>query len=59
MLSDSILANFGWLFFVAYSAVVAVVNIAAFGGDVLPAKAAADAPQKDGSADPVRPVAPR
>lgn len=51
MLSDSILANAGWLFFAAYSAVVAAVSIAAFGGDVLPAKATVDALQKNGSTD--------
>lgn len=54
MLSDSILANAGWLFFAIYSAVVATVSIAAFGGDVLPAKAAVDAPQKNGSTDRVQ-----
>ena len=59
MLSDSILANAGWLFFAAYSVVVAVVNIAAFGGDMLPAKAQVDASPKKSSADPVQPVVPR
>ena len=46
MLSDSILSNAGWLFFAAYGAIVAAVSIAAFGTDLLPAKAQADAPQK-------------
>ena len=55
MLSDSILANAGWLFFSAYSAIVAAVSIAAFGGDVLPVKAEADAPQENSPADPARP----
>ena len=50
MLSD-ILANAGWVFFVAYSAVVAAVSFAAFGGDVLPAKAQADVSRKNGSTD--------
>lgn len=59
MLSDSILANAGWLFFSAYSAIVALVSIAAFGGDVLAAKAQLDAPQKNGSADSAPPAAPR
>ena len=59
MLSDSILANAGWLFFAAYSAVVAVVNIAAFGGDVVHAKVPLDLPQKKSSADPVRSATPR
>lgn len=53
MLSD-ILANAGWLFFAAYSAIVAAVSIAAFGGDVLPAKAQADASRKNGSVETVQ-----
>ena len=56
MLSDSILSNAGWLFFAAYSAIVAVVNWAAFGGDVLPAKAQVDSPQKNRSVDPGQPA---
>ena len=51
MLSDSILANAGWLFFAAYSAIVAAVSFAAFGGDVLPANAQAEASRKNGSTD--------
>lgn len=54
MLSDSILANAGWLFFAIYSAVVAAVSIAAFGGDVLPAKATVEVSQKNGSNDRVQ-----
>ena len=50
MLSD-ILTSTGWLFFVAYSAVVAAVSFAAFGGDVLPVKVQAEASRKNGSAD--------
>jgi hypothetical protein len=52
MMSDSILSNAGWLFFAAYSAVVAVVNWAAFGRDVLVAQAELDSPQKNRPADP-------
>jgi hypothetical protein len=59
MLSDSILANAGWLFFAAYSAVVAAVNIAAFGGDVVHAKAPRDASQTKSLPDPVQPAAHR
>ena len=59
MLSDSILANAGWLFFSAYSAIVALVSFAAFGGDVLPAKVHGDAPQKKGSADSAQPAGTR
>jgi hypothetical protein len=56
MLSDSILSNAGWLFFAAYSAIVAVVNWAAFGRDVLSAKAEVDSPQKNRPADPAQPA---
>ena len=59
MLSDSILSNAGWLFFAAYSAIVAVVNWAAFGRDVLPAKAQIDSPQKTRLADSAQPDAHR
>ena len=55
-MSDSILSNAGWLFFAAYSAIVAVVNWAAFGRDVLPAKAQVDSPQKNRPADPAQPA---
>ncbi len=56
MLSDSILSNAGWLFFAAYSAIVAVVNWAAFGRDVLPAKAPLEASQQNRPADPAQPT---
>lgn len=51
MLSDSILANAGWLFFATYSAIVALVNWAAFGRDVLPAKAQVDPLPKNSPTD--------
>ncbi len=35
-LSDSFLSNAAWLFFAAWSAIVAAVSIAAFGRDLLP-----------------------
>jgi hypothetical protein len=54
MLSDSILSNAGWLFFAAYSAIVVVVNWAAFGRDVLPAKAPVYSPQRNRPADPAQ-----
>ena len=56
MLSDSILSNAGWLFFAAYSAIVAVVNWAAFGRDLLPAKAQVNVPQKNRREDPAQPL---
>jgi hypothetical protein len=54
MLSDSILSNAGWLCFAAYSAILVVVNCAAFGRDLLPAKVQADAPRENGSIDRVQ-----
>ncbi len=55
MLSDSILSNAGWLFFAAYSAIVAAVSIAAFGPDLLPVKAQVDSPQKTCLLDSAQP----
>jgi len=54
MLSDSIRSNAGWLFFAAYSVILVVVNWAAFGRDLLPAKAQVDSPQKNTPADPAQ-----
>jgi len=54
MLSDSILSSAGWLFFAAYSVIVAAVTWAAFGCDVLPAKAEVDSLQKNRPADPAQ-----
>jgi hypothetical protein len=56
MMSDSILSNAGWLFFTAYSVIVAVVNWAAFGRDVLPADAEVDSSPKNRPADPAQPA---
>jgi hypothetical protein len=49
-LTDSFLSNAGWLFFAAWSAMVAAVSIAAFGRELLPWKAAS----KSVPADQVR-----
>ncbi len=59
MLSDSILSNAGWLFFAAYSAIVVVLNWAAFGRDLLPTKAQIDALRKKRPTDPVQQAVPR
>lgn len=40
-MSDSIFTDFGSLFFVVWSAVIAGVSIAAFGRDLLPSRARA------------------
>ena len=42
--ADSFLSNAGWLFFTAWSVIVAVVTVKAFGRDLLPSKADLDAP---------------
>ncbi len=34
--SESFLSNAGWLFFAAWSAIIAALSIAAFGRDLLP-----------------------
>ena len=38
MMSDSFLSDASWLFFAAWSVVVAVVGVAAFGHDLLPSR---------------------
>jgi len=44
MLSDSFLSDAGWLFFGAWSAVVAAVSLAAFGRDLLPSRVRLEPP---------------
>jgi hypothetical protein len=46
MLSDSFLSDVGWLFFAAWSAVVAAVSLAAFGRDLLPSRLRLGQPQQ-------------
>jgi hypothetical protein len=55
-LSDSFLSNAGWLFFAAWSSMVAVVSIAAFGRDLLVWSAHLNPAPKSQSADHVRPT---
>ena len=43
---DLFLSNAGWLFFTAWSVIVAVVTVKAFGRELLPAKAQLDPPAK-------------
>ena len=57
ILTDSFLADAGWLFFAAWSAVVAAVSIIAFGRDLLPWKAHLDSAPQSQPADRVRPTA--
>ena len=57
ILTDLFLADAGWLFFAAWSAVVTVVSIIAFGRDLLPWKAQLDSAPKSLPPDRVRPTA--
>jgi hypothetical protein len=52
-LSDSFLFNAGWLFFAAWSAMVAALSIIAFGRDLLPWRAHLDPAPKPQSPDRV------
>jgi hypothetical protein len=53
ILNDSFLADAGWLFLAAWSAVVAALSIVAFGRDLLPWKAHFDAAPESQPADRV------
>ncbi len=39
LMSDSYLFDVGWIFFAAWTAIVAVISLAAFGKDLLPSQA--------------------
>jgi hypothetical protein len=51
---DLFLSNAGWLFFTAWSVIVAVVTVKAFGRDLLPSKAHLDSPPRPCHPEPVR-----
>jgi hypothetical protein len=51
---DLFLSNAGWLFFTAWSVIVAVVTVKAFGRDLLPSKAHLDSPPRPCPPEPVR-----
>lgn len=53
---ESFFSNASWLFFTAYSAVVAAVSYAAFGRDLLSSKASVKSSEKSTSADSIRPA---
>lgn len=55
MMTDSFLSDASWLFFVAWSVVVAAVSIAAFGRDLLPSRAHIDPLPNARPSDPVQP----
>jgi len=46
LMSDSYLFDIGWLFFAAWSIIVAVFSLTAFGKDILPSHHSAESPQK-------------
>ncbi len=54
MLSDSFLSDAGWLFFAAWSAVVAAVSLAAFGRDLLPSRLRLEQPPEAPPTDPAQ-----
>jgi len=54
-MSDSFLSDAGWLFFAAWSIVVAAVSIAAFGRDLFPSRAHIDPHPNARPSDPVHP----
>ncbi|MGA2855527.1 MAG: hypothetical protein ABSE40_01580 [Candidatus Sulfotelmatobacter sp.] len=54
MLSDSFLSDAGWLFFAAWSAVVAAVSLAAFGRDLLPSRLRLEQPPEVQPTDPAQ-----
>lgn len=55
--SESFLSNAGWLFFAAWSAIIAAISIAAFGRDLLPWTPHLDAAPKSQPSKQVRPTA--
>jgi hypothetical protein len=55
-LSESFLSNAAWLFFTAWSLIVAVVTIKAFGRDLLPSKKRPDSAQRPFPPDAVAPL---
>jgi len=58
-LSESFLSNAGWLFFTAWSLIVGVVTVKAFGRDLFPSKASHDSTQPPYSTSAVGPVKPQ
>jgi len=54
MTSDTFLSDASWLFFAAWSVVIAAVSIAAFGRDLLPSRAIDPRP----NARPSEPIQP-
>ena len=51
MLGDSIFSDAGWLFFAIWSIVIGALSVAAFGRDLLQAKAPAISPSRSTSSN--------
>ena len=58
-MSESYLFDAGWLFFALWSAVVAVVSLAAFGSDLLRSKARLGPTTEDRAPAALQPLEPR
>jgi len=54
LMTDSYLFDAGWLFFAVWSAVVVVINLAAFRGDLFPSRALPRSLPPVPGADPAR-----
>ncbi len=54
-LTDSFLSNAGWLFFAAWTVMVAAVTIVAFGRDLLPSKSPRWRPRLAAAPKPLAP----
>jgi len=54
MVGDSILSDAGWVFFAAWSVIVAAVSLAAFGRDLLPSRMRLEPPPEARPIDPAR-----
>ena len=52
LINNSYLLDAGWLFFAAWSAIVAVVGIAAFGKDLIPFRAPLEPAPHSGTNEP-------
>jgi hypothetical protein len=54
MVGDSFLSDAGWVFFAAWSVIVAVVSLAALGRDLLPSRMRLKLPPEARPIDPAR-----
>lgn len=55
--SESFLSNAGWLFFAAWSIIIAAISIVAFGRDLLPSPTHLDPAPESQPSKQVRPTA--